>query len=179
LPGDRSEEDVSHREHREEGRDREGAIARKKSEGEDMNFYEFRERGNSGVDEATENLAQAVIGAAIEVHRHVKPGMPENCHKLALSHELTLLGIAHQKEVAVPILYKGVRVGEGFIDILVEGKLVLELKAVESLNDVHRAQVIGYLQAMNLQLGLLINFNVIKLAQGIKRVINTYKELRV
>ncbi len=142
-----------------------------------MNFYEFRERGTSGVDEETEALAKAVIGAAIEVHRHIKPGMPENCYKLALSHELTLLGIPHQTEVSVPVVYKGKRVGEGFIDILVDGRLVLELKAVESLHEVHRAQVIAYLQAMNLQLGLLINFNVVKLVQGLKRVINTYQGL--
>ncbi|HEX3357559.1 MAG TPA: GxxExxY protein [Tepidisphaeraceae bacterium] len=143
-----------------------------------MNFYEFRERGNSGVDEATEELAQSLIGAAIEVHKIVKPGMPENCYKLALSRELTLRGIPHQTEVSVPVIYKGERVGEGFIDILVGGKLIVELKAVESLNEVHRAQVIAYLQATGLQLGLLINFNVLKLTQGLKRVINTYDNLR-
>jgi GxxExxY protein len=143
-----------------------------------MNIYEFRERGNSGVDEATEALAQVVIGAAIEVHKLLKPGMPEKSYKLALSHELTLRGIPHQTEAKVPIMYKGVKVGEGFIDILVDGKLILELKAVEALNDVHRAQVIGYLQMTNLQLGLLINFNVVKLAQGLKRVINTCNTLR-
>lgn len=143
-----------------------------------MNVYDFRERANSGVDDETESLAQAVIGAAIEVHKALKPGMPENSYKLALSHELTLRGIAHRTEVSFPIVYKGVKVGEGFIDILVASKLVLELKAVESLTDVHRAQVIGYLQAMDLRLGLLLNFNVIKLAQGIKRVINTFNSLR-
>src|SRR4051794_18110283 len=105
-----------------------------------MNFYDFRERGNSGVDEETEELAQVVIGAAIEIHRLMKPGMPENAYKLALSHELKLRGIAHETEVSFPIVYKGVKVGQGFIDVLVARRLVLELKAVESLNDVHREQ---------------------------------------
>jgi GxxExxY protein len=153
-------------------------MPRRFREGDFMNVFEFRERGNSGVDDATEALARSVIGAAIEVHKLLKPGRPENCYKLALSHELKLRGIAHETEVSIPIAYKGISVGEGFIDILVDGRLVLELKAVEALNDVHRAQVIGYLQAMNRQLGLLINFNVVRLAQGIKRVINTYESFR-
>src|SRR5437762_3308993 len=125
-----------------------------------MDVFEFRERAGSGVDEATENLATAVIGALIEVHKLMKPGMPENSYKLALSHELALRGIAHKTEVRVPLLYKVVPVGGGFIDILVEDRLVLELKAVEALHDAHRGQVVGYLQATSLQLGLLVNFNV-------------------
>ena len=139
-----------------------------------MDAFDFRERGGSGVDERTEALAQAVIGAAIDVHRHLKPGMPENAYKLALSHELTLRGIPHRTEVSIPIVYKGLRVGQAFIDILVDDRLILELKAVESLNDVHKAQAIGYLQQLGLQLALLINFNVALLRNGIKRVINTY-----
>ena len=143
-----------------------------------MNFADFRERVGSGVDDATEELATVVIGAAIEVHRLIKPGMPENVYKLALSHELKLRSIPHQAEVPVPVTYKGVHVGQGFIDILVDRRLVLGLKAVESLNEVHRAQVIAYLQAMNLQLGLLMNFHVAQLRNGIKRIVNTYNTLR-
>jgi GxxExxY protein len=143
-----------------------------------MDIFEFRERGNSGVDDATEELAQRAIGAAIEVHKLIKPGMPENVYKTALSHELDLRQIQHQKEVPVPIMYKGIKVGEGFIDILVDGKLIMELKSVEALHDVHRAQAIGYLQATGLQLALLINFNVLQLRTGIRRVINTFKNLR-
>ena len=140
-----------------------------------MNVFEFRERGTSGVDPAIEDLAQAVIGAAIEVHKHMGPGLPETSYRNALSHELTLRGIDHACEVPVPIFYKGMLVGEAKMDMLV-GKvlvLVVELKVVEALNDVHRAQVIAYLQAMNLRLGLLINYNVVRLADGIKRVIRT------
>ena len=141
-----------------------------------MNVFDFRERGGSGVDARTEELAQAVIGAAIEVHRHLKPGMPENSYKLALSHELTLRGIPHAVEVRVPVTYKGLPVGECYIDILVDERLVLELKTVASLTEVHRAQALGYLQALNLHLALLINFNVAVLRNGIKRIVNTYQE---
>jgi GxxExxY protein len=139
-----------------------------------MDVFDFRERDGSGVDEGTESLAQAVISAAIEVHRVLKPGMSERSYKLALSHELTLRGIPHRVEMPLHIMYKGVKVGEGFIDILVDERLILELKTVESLNDVHKGQALGYLQQANLQLALLMNFNVALLSNGIKRVINAY-----
>jgi GxxExxY protein len=143
-----------------------------------MNTFEFRERAGSGVDESTEALAQAAIGALIEVHSRLKPGLPENVYRRALAHELTLRGIRFECEVRVPIMYKGVLVGEGFIDVLVDKRLILELKAVDALNEVHRAQNLGYLQAMNLQLALLANFNVALMLNGIKRIINTYESLR-
>ena len=143
-----------------------------------MNFYEFRQRAGSGVDEETEDLATAVTGAAIEVHKHLKPGMPENAYKLALCHELGLRAIPFECEVRFPIMYKGVKVGEGFVDVVVDRRLVLELKAVDALHDKHAEQALGYLQALDLRLALLINFNVVLLKNGIKRVINTYKELR-
>ena len=139
-----------------------------------MDVFDFRERGRSRVDERTEKLAEVSIGAAIEVHRHLGPGLPENSYRSSMSHELTFLGVRHACEVPFPILYKGEPVGEGRIDILVEDALILELKAVEALSPVHRAQVVTYLRVMNLKLGLLINFNVVLLKDGIKRVINTY-----
>ncbi len=139
-----------------------------------MDYFESREILGSGVDEKTETLARRVIGAAIEVHRHLKPGLPEIVYKRALCHELTSLGIACETEVRVPIYYKDLEVGEAFVDLLVEKCLVIELKCVECLTELHRAQAIGYLQILNLQLALLINFNVAQLKNGIKRVINTY-----
>jgi GxxExxY protein len=138
-----------------------------------MDVFDFRRREESRVDDETEALATAVIGAAIEVHKELGPGLPERSYHLALSHELDLRGIPHECEVRVPIVYKGKPVGEGWIDILVAGKLVVELKAVEALSPVHRAQVLTYLRVMKLKLGLLINFNVAVLKDGIKRVINT------
>lgn len=140
---------------------------------EEMNVFEFRARGNSGLDDRTERLAEAVIGAAIEVHRLLGPGMPELSYRKAFSHELELRNIPHRCEVPFPIVYKGLHVGEGRIDILVDNLIIVELKAVEALTPVHRAQVITYLKATKLKLGLLINFNVVVLKDGIKRVINT------
>ena len=138
-----------------------------------MNVFEFRERGLSGVDEATENLAETVIGALIEVHKYLGPGMPEIAYRRAVEHEFDLRGIAYQREVPVTIRYKAEVVAECRLDLLVEGVLILELKVVEALNDVHRAQLLSYLRATKLQLGLLVNFNVTLLRNGIKRVINT------
>jgi GxxExxY protein len=139
-----------------------------------MNVYDFHERREVKVDPATEEIATLVIGAAIEVHRHLGPGLPEISYRKALSHELTLRGIAHECEFAVPIIYKGIPVGEGKVDILVARRLAFEIKVVEVLTAVHRAQTLAYLQALKLPLGLLINFNVAILKDGIKRVINTF-----
>ena len=137
-----------------------------------MNFYEFRERQQSKVDSCTEDLAEAVIGAALEVHSELGP-LPELAYRKAFSYELMLRNIPHRCEADVPIFYKGQCVGEGRVDILVDERLVIELKVVEALTPVHRAQVISYLHALKLQLGLLINFNVVHLKDAIKRVINT------
>ena len=138
-----------------------------------MDMFEFRRRAKSGLDQETEDLAQRIIGAAIEVHEQLGAGLPESVYRNALSHELNLRGIGHQTEFPVPVFYKGLEVGLGRIDILVEGRIVLELKAVECLTDLHRAQCVAYLQATKLQLALLINFNVPLLKDGIKRVILT------
>jgi GxxExxY protein len=139
-----------------------------------MNIHDFRERGNSGVPEDIEQLAQLVIGAAIEVHRLVRPGQLELVYRNAMSHELTLRGIPHACEVPIVITYKGRIVGEGRIDILVADCLILELKAITAFSTTHTGQVISYLQAKNLKLGLLLNFNVELMKNGIKRVVNTF-----
>ncbi len=144
-----------------------------------MDVFDFRERAGSGVDEETETLATRVIGALIEVHTLLKPGMPENVYRNALSYELELRGIPCVPEFPTPILYKGRLVGHGKVDVLVASRLVVELKAVEALNEIHRSQVLTYLQSLSLPLGLLVNFNVVQLRHGLKRVINTYQNLRV
>jgi GxxExxY protein len=143
-------------------------------EGGQMGVHEFRGRQDSGIDEATEDLGEQVLGAAIEVHRVIGPGFPESVYRKALSRELTLRGIAHVCEAIVPIYYKGELVGEGRIDILVAVRIVVELKCVEALTQVHRAQAIAYLQARKLKLAFLINFNIAILKDGIKRVVNTF-----
>lgn len=138
-----------------------------------MDVFDFRGRGESRVDDHTESLAHAVIGAAIEVHRHMGPGLPETAYRKALCHEFDLRHIPYEYEVPIDIHYKGVLVGQGRVDILVGKSLIVELKVVESLNDVHRAQALSYLQVTKLKLALLINFNVAVLKDGIKRVINS------
>jgi GxxExxY protein len=139
-----------------------------------MDIHDFRARNNSCLDDRTEHLAEVVIGAAIEVHRHLGPGLPESSYRKAFSHVLDLRRIPHACEVPFPILYKGKGVGEGRLDLLVDGLIIVELKAVETLAPVHRAQVVTYLQVTKLRLALLINFNVAVLKDGIKRVINSH-----
>ena len=132
------------------------------------------EHDDAGVDPEVEAIARNIIGAAIEVHRILGPGLPESVYRKALSHEFDLRGIQHTYETPIPILYKGVLVGEGRMDLLVEQCIVIELKTVESLNDVHRAQLIAYLQATHLRLGFLINYNVALLRDGMRRILNPH-----
>ena len=151
-----------------------GGVAKaQKREGKSMDMFDFRERAGSGVDPAIEALATRAIGAAIEVHRHLGPGMPEISYRRAMSKEFELLRIPHTCEVDVPIVYKGSEVGLGRLDILVDDRLPLELKAVESLSAVHVGQLLTYLRMTKLPLGLLINFNVAAVRSGIKRVVCT------
>jgi GxxExxY protein len=126
--------------------------------------------------EQVNQLAHAVIGAAIEVHRLLGPGHAESVYEEALCIEFQLRSIPYERQKLVHIVYKGTRVGETRLDILVGGLLVVELKSVETLAPVHMAQIISYLRATSNKLGLLINFNVAVLKDGIKRVINPHYE---
>jgi len=119
----------------------------------------------------TDTIAHYVIGAAIEVHRALGPGYLECVYEDALCVELELNGIPFKRQVALAVKYKGKCVGEGRLDLLVADQLVVELKAVEDLLSIHRAQVISYLKATGRELGLLINFNVPILKDGVKRVV--------
>lgn len=118
-----------------------------------------------------DSLAAQVVDAALDVHRTLGPGFLESVYEEALSVELRLRGIPHRRQAPVTVQYKGVSVGEGRIDLLVDGSLVVELKAVESLAPIHVAQVLSYLKASRLHLGLLITFNVPQLRRGIRRVV--------
>ena len=117
--------------------------------------------------------ARSVIGAAIEVHKHLGPGYLESVYEEALAFEFNLRSIPFERQKPVNVSYKGHSVGENRLDFLVGEYLIVELKAVEALGPIHQAQLISYLKAMNLQLGLLINFNVPILKDGIKRVVLT------
>lgn len=120
-----------------------------------------------------DRLAHAVIGAAIEVHRHLGPGYLESVYEEALAIECGLRAIPFERQKAVAVNYKGNAVGEGRIDLLVGRRAIVELKAVDALAPIHTAQVLSYLKATGLTLGLLINFNVAVLKDGIKRIIRS------
>ena len=122
-------------------------------------------------DKKTDELAKAVIGAAIEVHRVLGPGYLESVYDEAMAVELNLRGVAFERQKGMSVDYKGHAVGEGRLDLVVDGCLIVELKAVETLAPIHTAQVISYLKATQLPLGLLINFNVPLLKDGIRRII--------
>jgi GxxExxY protein len=117
-------------------------------------------------------LSAAVIGAAIEVHKLLGPGLLESIYHRALCHELALRGLPFEPQKAVHVNYKGVDLGDDLkLDILVDGKLIVELKAVDKLHPVHEAQLITYLKLTGLHTGLLINFNVRLLKDGIQRIV--------
>jgi len=122
----------------------------------------------------TENeLANKVIGIAIEVHRNLGPGLLESAYKECLFYKIGKSGLIVEKEKPLPLVYEDVKLDCGYrLDLLVEHKLIIEVKSVETLNDVHLAQTLTYLKLGNFKLGLLINFNVVLLRDGIKRVIN-------
>ncbi len=118
-------------------------------------------------------LSKIVFDAALNVHRNLGPGLLESSYKECLFYELTKAGVRVEKEKALPLVYEEIKLEVGYrIDLLVENKLIIETKAVDALNDVHLAQVLTYLKLSNCKLGLLINFNVSLLKNGIKRVIN-------
>ena len=122
-------------------------------------------------------LSNIIIGKAIEVHKALGPGLLESAYKECLYFELISAGLQINKEKALPILYKSVQLDHGYrIDLLVENKVVIEIKTVEGLTDVHTAQVLTYLRLGDYRLGILINFHVIMLKNGIKRVINSIDE---
>jgi GxxExxY protein len=121
-------------------------------------------------------LSGRIIGACIEVHRHLGPGLLESAYEECLAHELQLSGIEFQRQLALPVEYKGVRLDAGYrIDLAVEGQVIVEIKSVEQLTPIHDAQLITYLRLTGYPLGLLINFNVRTLVTGVKRRANTIK----
>jgi GxxExxY protein len=118
-----------------------------------------------------ERIAHEVIGAAIEVHRHLGPGFLEKIYERALVHELNLRGIAVQSQKDILVPYKEIFIPGQQLDLLAAERVILELKAVAELAAIHEAQLLSYLKATGLRLGLLINFNVRVLKDGIKRLV--------
>ncbi|TWT74567.1 hypothetical protein Pla123a_33910 [Posidoniimonas polymericola] len=124
-------------------------------------------------DAELDQLAAEVVDAALEVHKILGPGFLESTYEEALCIELELRGVAFERQKPVALRYKGRPVGDARLDLLVGERLVVELKATEALHPIHHAKVINYLKATELELGLLINFHVVLLKDGIKRVVLT------
>ena len=119
------------------------------------------------------DLTREVISAAIEVHKTLGPGLLESAYEQCLCHEFDLRGISYERQKELPVEYKGVKLDCGYrLDVLVENRLIVELKACESLEKIHEAQLLTYLKLTNIRIGLLINFNVPVLKDGIKRIAN-------
>jgi len=118
-------------------------------------------------------LSKIIIGCAIEVHKKLGPGLLESAYQECLRYELQQAGLKVRKEKPMPIIYKDVKLDHGYrIDLLVENKVVIEIKTVEQFTDVHLAQVLTYLKLGNYKLGILLNFHTTVLKNGIKRIIN-------
>jgi GxxExxY protein len=116
------------------------------------------------------DITEKIIGAAIEVHRRLGPGLLESAYQECLCHELKLINLSFNREIPMPIIYKEIKLDHGYrLDILVENKVVVELKSVDSLLDVHTAQILTYMRLGEYSTGLIINFNVSLLKNGIKR----------
>lgn len=122
----------------------------------------------------TENeLSRIVFDCALKVHKRLGPGLLESSYEACLFYELNKLGLNVVKQKPLPLVYEEVKLDIGYrIDIIVEDKLILEIKSVDALNDIHFAQLLTYLKLTNCKLGLLINFNVVLIKDGIKRIVN-------
>ncbi|MGA2072506.1 MAG: GxxExxY protein [Terriglobia bacterium] len=117
-------------------------------------------------------LTEKIIGAAIEVHRVLGPGLLESAYEECLCHELHLRGIAFVRQQPLPVVYKGVRLDCGYrLDVVVEGRVIVELKTVDRILPIHEAQLLTYLRLAGIRTGLILNFNVPVLRQGIKRMV--------
>jgi GxxExxY protein len=120
-------------------------------------------------------VTDKIIGAAIEVHRQLGPGLLESAYEECLCHELTRMGVRFRRQVHLPINYKGLKLDCGYrMDLVAEDAVVVEIKAIETLLPIHTAQLLTYLKSSGKQVGLLINFNETALKNGLKRIVNRY-----
>jgi GxxExxY protein len=129
------------------------------------------------MNEDINKLTEKIIGAAIEVHKELGAGLLESAYEACLVFELVQLGLKVEKQKELPVVYKGIRVECGYrIDVLVEDLVILELKSVEKVERIHEAQLISYLKLSGKNVGLLINFNVLQLVKGLKRIVHNLPE---
>ena len=122
-------------------------------------------------------LSHEIIGAALEVHRALGPGLLESAYEECLAREFSIRGMAFERQVPLPVSYKGAAVDAGYrVDFVVSGLVIVELKAVDALLPIHAAQLLTYLKLSDKRLGLLINFNVVRLRDGLQRVVLNLEE---
>ena len=120
-----------------------------------------------------DKFSKEIIGAAIEVHRYLGPGLLESAYEECLCRELAICGLAFERQTPLAVSYKGLKLDCGYrLDVVVGGLVILELKAVDQIEPIHEAQLLTYLKLSDLKLGILINFNVPLLKDGIKRIVN-------
>lgn len=120
-------------------------------------------------------ITERVIGAAIEVHKHLGPSLSESAYEECLCYELSQLGLTFQRQVPLPVAYKGLKLDCGYrMDIVVENAVILELKSIDEFAPIHSAQLLTYLRLTGMKVGLLMNFNVPVLKNGLKRLVNEY-----
>jgi GxxExxY protein len=123
------------------------------------------------------DLTQEIIGAAIKIHRRLGPGLLESAYEACLAYEIGNRGLRVEREKAVPLIYESIKLDCGFrADLVVEGKVAVELKCKEGLHPVDEAQLLSHLRLLNISVGLLINFHVLLLKDGIRRMVNNYRE---
>jgi GxxExxY protein len=126
-----------------------------------------------------DQISRGIIGAAIEVHRHLGPGLLESAYQSCLVFELRKLGFKVDEQEALPIVYKEIKLDCGYrLDLVVEDEIIVEIKAVESLLPIHEAQLLSYLRLAHKKVGLLINFHVPVLKSGLKRIVNEFPDSR-
>ena len=136
----------------------------------------FHHRGTEDTEGSFPYRTHDIVGAAIEVHRRLGPGLLERPYRVCLGHELQRLNLAFESEKLLPVGYDGLTIHLGYrVDILVEGKVIVEVKAVETILPVHEAQLLSYLKLSGIRVGLLINFNVAHLKDGIRRRVCGYE----
>lgn len=122
-------------------------------------------------------ITERIIGACIEIHRQLGPGLLESAYEECLCHELALAGLKFERQKPLPVSYKGVKLDCGYrLDLLVEGQVIVELKTVDEIQPIHEAQLLTYLKLSGVNVGLLINFNVPVLKHGVNRIVNNFQE---
>ena len=134
-------------------------------------------RSVGGDTSPVNRVTERILGLAIEIHRSLGPGLLESAYEECLGYELSRAGLKFERQRALPVAYKGVQLDCGYrLDLLVEDSVMVELKTVESILPIHEAQLLTYLTLSGVQVGLLINFNVPVLTQGVKRLVNQFQE---